>query len=273
MSSGRIGIFDSGVGGLTVAARLMQRCPHLGLHYFGDTAHVPYGNRSAEEVTTLVENVVRHLIESGVSAVVMACNTSNALAYESMKQWCPVPLVPIIEPAARAAASLTRNGRIGLIATPLTARSGYYERAVQPSVVPLNGPAQPAPSLYAVGCSRLVPLIEAGEVHTPEAREHLAEYLAPLQEREVDTLIMGCTHYPFLQPMITEMMGPRVNLVDPADYVVEELAKLRLTTPEGHRFEVSGHPADFERVGSRLLGRRISACQSIDLRRYEPLAV
>lgn len=272
MAAGRLGIFDSGVGGLTVAARLMQDFPHLGLHYFGDTAHVPYGNRSAEEVSFLVETVVQHLVDAGVSAVVMACNTSNALVYESLKSWCPVPLVPIIEPAARASARLTRNGRIGLIATPLTARSGAYERAAQPSVVPLNGRA-PAPTVFPVACPRLVPLIEAGEVHTPEARELLTEYLAPLQEKEVDTLVMGCTHYPFLRPLIQEIMGPRVQLVDPAAFVAEEVARLRLSSCEGHRFEVSGHPADFERVGSRLLGRRLSAVGAVDLRRYEPVAV
>ena len=255
MIPGRIGVFDSGVGGLTVAGRLMEEAPQLGLHYFGDTAHVPYGNRSAEEVTYLVERIVEHLVQSGVGAVVMACNTSNALAIDRIREWCPVPVVGIIEPAARTALSLTRNGRIGVISNPLTAQSGAYERACAGAKV------------FPVGCPKLVPLIEAGNVNSREAREALWEYLRPLAKKAIDTLILGCTHYPFLRPLVAELMGEHVQIVDPGVYVYDELAQLGVTRTRtsSHRFEVSGNPHDFEKSGTRLLGRRLSGVRQVTL--------
>ena len=266
MLLGRIGVFDSGVGGLTVAGRLMNEAPHLALHYYGDTAHVPYGNRSTEEVTCLVENIVDYLVRSGVSAVVMACNTSNALALDRVKQWCPVPLIGIIEPAARAAVQATRNGRIGLIANPITAQSGAYERAVAAPTGSLHTPERPV-TLYSVGCPKLVPIIESGRVTSTEAVEALQEYLGPLQQHSVDTLILGCTHYPFLIPLIREMMGPDVEIIDPGCYVIHELCKYGITRThtQGHIFEVSGCPADFEVIGSRLLERRLPAVRQVTL--------
>lgn len=261
-----IGVFDSGLGGLTVAGLMLREMPDSALLYFGDTAHCPYGNRTAEDVCGLIDNIVAYLVREGVEAVVMACNTSSALAYARVVSWCPVPVIGIIEPAAQAAGRLTRNGKIGLIANPLTARSGAYERALAP-VVELR-PQEPRPEarIYPIGCPRLVPLVEAGKVDTPEAREALEEYLAPLREVGVDTLILGCTHYPFFRPLILELL-PGVTIVDPAEYALEEVRKLGLATrPDPvHRFEVSGNPAEFEKVGTRLLGRRLSGVRQVDL--------
>jgi glutamate racemase len=261
MLLGRIGVFDSGVGGLTVASRLMSEAPHLALHYFGDTAHVPYGNRPAEEVTRLVEDITDYLVRSGVSAVVMACNTSNALAIDRIRQWCPVPLIGIIEPAARAAVQATRNGRIGVIANPITAASGAYERAA--AAVPAC--KERLLKVYPVGCPKLVPLIETGRVNSPEAREALMEYLEPLIERSVDTLVLGCTHYPFLTHLIRDIMGPDVVIIDPGASVIHELCKhgVTRTQTQGHIFEVSGCPGDFETHGSRLIGYHIQNVRQV----------
>lgn len=271
MSSGRIGVFDSGVGGLSVAGRLMHDAPHLAIHYYGDTAHVPYGDRPAAEVTHLVETIVEHLVDSGCSAVVMACNTSNALALDRVRSWCPVPVVGIIDPAAVAAVERTRNGKIGLIANPLTARSGAYERSCRMALGRLNFGV----TVYPMGCPKLVPLIEAGLVQSPETKEQLWEYLAPLQMEQVDTLILGCTHYPFLRPLVQELLGPEVEIIDPASYVLQELIRLGVTsTPNsGHLVEVSGDPEEFARVGSRLLSRPLSSVRHTHLSRFARLAV
>lgn len=252
-----IGVFDSGLGGLTVAGRMLAELPESQILYFGDTAHCPYGNRTAEDVCALIDNIVAYLVQEGVEAIVMACNTSSALAYSRVVEWCPVPVIGIIEPAALAAGRLTRNGKIGLIANPLTARSGAYERALV---------SQPDAVVYPVGCPRLVPLVEAGKVDTPEAREALEEYLAPLREVGVDTLILGCTHYPFFRPLILELM-PGVTIVDPAEFALEELRKLGLSGSHNptHRFEVSGNPGEFEKTGTRLLGHRLSGVKQVAL--------
>lgn len=260
-----IGVLDSGVGGLTVARCLLQQVPGLGLLYYGDTAHVPYGNRSAEEVRGLVEAIVAHLVESGVEAVVMACNTSSALVLDTARRRCPVPLVGVIEAGARAAARATRNGRIGILANPLTAASGAYERALRWSA---RGASF---ELVCVGCPRLVPLVEAGRVGGPEVREALEEYLEPLREVGVDTLLHGCTHYPFLREAIARILGPEVHQVDPAEHVLEELLRQGWSPPPPRRvpavrqFQVSGPPREFERVATRLTGRRFSGVRQVTL--------
>lgn len=258
-----IGLLDSGVGGLTVARTLLARFPGLAIHYYGDTAHVPYGSRSAGEVRRLVEAIVVHLVDRGVEAVVLACNTSSALVLESLRSWCPRPVVGIIEPAARAAVEATRNGRIGLIANPLTVASGAYDRAV----ARMGGAGV---RLFAVGCARLVPMVESGQVRGGAVRRVLREYLAPFQELGIDTLIHGCTHYPFLAGEIASILGPEVVQVDPAEYVLEELA-LEGWIPRSSggvpvcSFEVSGCPHDFERIATMLLGARVSGVNQVSL--------
>ena len=260
-----IGIFDSGVGGLTVAARVQEDLPGASYLYFGDTAHVPYGNRSADDVVRLVTGIARFLVEEGAAALVMACNTSSALALEATRAWSPVPVIGIIEPAARAAVLASRNGSIGLIANPLTARSGAYERAASQALA-AGGLAPDAARITPVGCPKLVPLVEAGEVGSPAARAALEEYLAPLQAEGVDTLILGCTHYPFLVPLIQEILGPGVVIIDPAVFVVEELKRLGWSAEEGtpgqRLYRVSGDPHEFEKTATLLLGRRLAGtCQ------------
>lgn len=268
MRSGLIGLFDSGVGGLTVADRVRQDLPGAPFLYFGDTAHVPYGNRSVEEVRHLVSAIARHLVASGAQVLVMACNTSSALALDSVRSWSPVPVIGIIEAASRAAVQATRNGVIGVIANPLTAGSGAYELAcarAASEAEELAGGLRVLP----VGCPKLVPLVEAGEVGSPAARAALMEYLGPLQAEGVDTLVLGCTHYPFLVPLISEILGPGVRIIDPAVYVVAELVALGWSPsqPGGTPplYQVSGEPLDFDRTASRLLGRLVTGTTRVDL--------
>ncbi|MCA9796586.1 MAG: glutamate racemase [Candidatus Eremiobacteraeota bacterium] len=263
----RVGVFDSGVGGLTVAARLFKELPELSIHYFGDTAHVPYGSRSAEDVTYLVCQIANYLYQSGADALVLACNTSSAVAIEAIRDECPVPVVGIIEAACRAAIEATENGRIGVLSNVLTARSGAYDRTAQFQAQRLG---LAVPQVVSVGCPKLVPLIEAGKINGAEPTEALAEYLAPLLEAEVDTLVFGCTHYPFLTHLVREMVPHHVRLIDPGAFVARELEAVGVTRRLGegapeHRFEVSGSAADFEANGSRLMGHRLTGVRTVKL--------
>ncbi len=268
MRPGLIGIFDSGVGGLTVADRVRTDLPGAPFLYFGDTAHVPYGSRSAEEVRHLVTAISRHLVDSGARALVMACNTSSALALDSVRSWCPVPVVGIIEAAARAAVAASRNGSVGVIANLLTAGSGAYERAAAQALKEKGLPSDSV-QVHPMGCPKLVPLVEAGEVRSLAARSALLEYLQPLQARGIDTLVLGCTHYPFLAPLIAEILGPGVTIIDPAVYVVAELRALGWQPNPGASddlsYQVSGDPVDFERTASALLGHPIAGTTRIIL--------
>ncbi|MGI5842853.1 MAG: glutamate racemase [Candidatus Xenobium sp.] len=268
MRPGLIGIFDSGVGGLTVADRVRQELPGAPFLYFGDTAHVPYGNRSAEEVRHLVSAIARHLVASGAQVLVMACNTSSALALDLVRAWSPVPVIGIIEAASRAAVQATRNGVVGVIANPLTAGSGAYEEACARASSEA-GERAGGVRVLPVGCPRLVPLVEAGEVRSPSARAALLEYLGPLRDEGIDTLVLGCTHYPFLVPLITEILGSGVRIIDPAVYVVAELVKSGWSPScPGEAlplYQVSGDPLDFDRMASRLLGHLVTGTTRVDL--------
>ncbi len=272
---GSIGIFDSGVGGLTVVSRVVESMPGVGIHYFGDTAHVPYGNRSADEVVALVTDITRYLVQEGAEIIIMACNTSSALALPHIRSMLSVPVLGIIEPAAKAAVRLTRNGKIGLLANPLTVHSRVYERLVEVQVVPLGGGETKGIRLYSVACPKLVPLVESARVRDSATRDVVRQYLLPLLEAEVDTLILGCTHYPFLLPLIREIAGERITVVDPAQYVMYELNRYCLQGEDSgarHRFEVSGDPQEFERVGSHLLGYRLSGVTRVCLAASERAA-
>lgn len=249
MLDGKIGLFDSGVGGLTVAAKVAEALPTASFVYFGDTKYVPYGVRSADEVVTLIMRICHYLVDQGATSLVMACNTSSALAYEPVAQWSPVPVIGIIEAAAKAAASITRNGRIGAISNVLTAQSGAYARAVHRY--------DSSAVVLAQGCPKLVPLAERGCVSGPEAEAALHEYVDPLLEQGIDTLVFGCTHYPFFRATLEKITDRRLALVDPAVYVAEELRALGYgqgTQAGKRRYAVSGDPQQFAQVARQLLG-------------------
>ena len=208
-----IGVFDSGVGGLTVAAALSRALPEESILYLGDTARLPYGTKSPETVNRYTRRNVGFLVERGVKAVVVACNTASAVALPSLS--ASVPVWGVIEPGARRAAALT-GGTVGIVATESTVRSGAYEAA-------LRG-LRPGLEIHSRACPLLVPLVEEGWLEDPVTDQVLARYLDPLVAAGIDTLVLGCTHYPLLAPAIRRRVGGAVALVDSAEAVTEEVA-------------------------------------------------
>ena len=191
-ASAPIGVFDSGVGGLTVLKQLQLALPNESILYFGDTANLPYGTKKPDEILQLVRAILDWMVSYPVKAIVMACNTSSALALEIVRSEFNVPIFGVILPAAREAA--VRGRRIGVLATPATAASHAYRDAIQE--IGLNQ------FVLEIGCPEFVPLIESGNIHTPETRRAVKRYITPLLEQQIDTLIYGCTHYPHLAPVI-----------------------------------------------------------------------
>ncbi len=252
-----IGVFDSGIGGLTVVRELMRQLPHESLIYYGDTARVPYGNKSPETVRRFSREILDFLLERGVKMVVVACNTASAHALAELQRTAPVPVEGVIEPGARAGVAATRSGRIGVIGTAGTIASGAYERAIRA--------ASPKAEVTAQACPLFVPLVEEGWLDHPASRLIAEEYLAPLARHRIDALVLGCTHYPLLKPLIADVLGPSITLIDSAEQtaaaVARELEKSTLRAPAtqtGHvHFVVSDAPQQFVRVGRRFLGEKV----------------
>jgi len=259
-----IGIFDSGVGGLTVLRTLDQDLPHESILYFGDTARLPYGVRSPEEILQFVREILNWMAECQVKMALMACNTSSALALDIVRSEYDFPILGLIFPGARAA---VRSGRrIGVIATPATAKSGAYGQAMRE--------INPNVDVWEVGCPKFVPLIEQGKLQEPETVTVVREYLTPLMERQIDTLVYGCTHYPHLEPIVRQVLDPAVTLVDPAKDLTaaaaRELDLLGLRSTGDRRptqFYVSGAPQQFAELSSRWLGYCPQVAQ-VDLAKY-----
>jgi len=260
-----IGIFDSGLGGLTVAHALFDQLPHDSTIYFGDTARVPYGPKSPETVRRYSLEILAWLLAQGVKAVVVACNTSTAHALEALQAAAPVPVLGVIEPGARAAVAAAGNRPVGVIGTAGTIASGAYQRAIRR--------LDPGREVEAVACPLFVPLVEEGWFDRPATRLIAEEYLAPLRQRGVGALVLGCTHYPLLAPLLRDVMGPGAVLVDGARETaraLEELLRARgLEAPADqagvHRFAVSDDPARFEQVGARFLGGRLGSAEVVSL--------
>jgi glutamate racemase len=248
-----IGLFDSGLGGLSVARVLMRRMPHDSLWVVGDTAIVPYGGRPLEQVHRFAMGLTGYLARSGCRAVVMACNISSAVALDDARRSFPVPVFGMVDAGARAAAARTVD-RVGVLATEGTVRSGAYSQAL--------GALRPDADVVEVPCPRFVPLVEAARWDSEEADSAARVYAAPLVEAGVDTVILGCTHYPFLARAIRAAFPYPVHLIDPAESVCDDLlsalGQAPVETPR-HRFEATGDPLDFARSGSRLLDRQFSA--------------
>ncbi|MGB5133553.1 MAG: glutamate racemase [Prochlorococcaceae cyanobacterium] len=209
-----VGLFDSGLGGLTVLRRVQERYPHSPCLYLGDTARVPYGTRSVEDLRAIAAEVVLWLRQEGVGVLVMACNTSNALALDVAVAEAGVPVVGLID----SVAAVLRSDRVGVLATPATAASGAYRRAIHAS--------RPHAQVTEMGCPAFVPLIEAGQLHSPDLRQAARRYLEPLLDADVDTVVLGCTHYPLLSGLLQEMLPPGTRLIDPAIAAVERLGPL-----------------------------------------------
>lgn len=284
-----IGMFDSGVGGLTVMKAILEQIPELRIIYLGDTARVPYGNRSKEELIDFGEEIITFLISQGAEAVVVACNTSSANALPELKKRFDIPLIGTIEPGARLAVSKTSGGRIGLIATEATVRSKAYNSAISrvlskgvlPESQALRESWQQGEQSIALvksqACPLFVPLVEAGLTKTPEARGIARTYLSGFDTAGVDALILGCTHYPFLTPVIRDILGEQIALIDPAQAMVDELksvldkldqaqeleAKRTVKETWKLRFYVSGDPELFQNVGNTLLPRQIQEVRQV----------
>jgi glutamate racemase len=210
-------VFDSGLGGLTVVRQMLQSLPEERILFLADQAHVPYGGRDLAEVCSFACGISEGLFAAGCKAVVMACNISSATALDAVRSNHPDALVlGMIEPGARAAAAATRNGRIGVLATVGTVKSGAYTRTLHCIA--------PEACVLEVPCPEFVPLVETGALATPEARRAAETYLQPLLDAGTDTVVLGCTHYPFLLPLI-QQIAPRIHFVDPAQQTVLELAR------------------------------------------------
>ncbi|HBB36348.1 MAG TPA: glutamate racemase, partial [Cyanobacteria bacterium UBA9273] len=210
----RIGVFDSGVGGLTVLRELYRQLPNESILYFADTARLPYGTRSAREILQFCFEILSWMVQQDVKMVVLACNTSDALALETLRGEFNIPILGLILPGSRAAVQQGR--RIGVIATPATAASNAYRRAL----LEIDATAQ----VWQVGCPEFVPLVEQNRLHDPYTQEVALQYLMPLLQQRIDTLVYGCTHYPHLAPILRQILPPHVKLVDPAEHVVAAAA-------------------------------------------------
>jgi len=249
-----IGIFDSGVGGLTVLREIVKVMPQEDTIYLGDTARVPYGTKSPETVIRFARQITSFLVSRDIKLLVVACNTASAVSLEVLKEEFPIPIVGVIEPGAARAATVTRSGRVGVIGTAGTIRSSAYTKAIKrinPDIEVITGE-----------CPMFVPLAEEGWVDNEVARLTAEIYLRHLKEQGVDTLVLGCTHYPLLKGIIGEVMGEGVTLVDSAaetaTRVRDILAGEGALRPEqengNHHFFVTDVPAGFIRIGNRFLG-------------------
>jgi len=264
MNKAPLGVFDSGIGGLTVARALFERLPRESVIYFGDTARVPYGPKSPDTVRRYSGEILNFLLGRGVKAVVVACNTSTAHALPYLKERSSVPVIGVIEPGARAAVAATTTGTIGVIGTAGTVASGAYERAIKV--------LRPDAKVHSQACPLFVPLVEEGWFEHPAAELIAREYLEPLKRARIDVLVLGCTHYPLLKPLLSRVMGPEVRLVDSAEEtaktVSQELERLGLLANGGnheHRFVVSDDEPHFRKVGALFLGEKLKQVEVVPL--------
>lgn len=261
-----IGVFDSGIGGLTVVHELMRALPNEQIIYFGDTARVPYGPKSAETVRRYALQIGEWLVTQGVKMVVVACNTATAHALAALRELLPVPVIGVIEPGARAAVAATVGNRVGVIGTAGTIASGAYERALKS--------LSPSLQIHTKACPLLVPLVEEGWTAHSATRLIVHEYLAPLRAANVDTLVLGCTHYPLLVETIAQEAGPNVQLIDSARETAVETARLLhenawecsttlVMDSTQYRFVASDAPDHFLRLGRRFLGDAIDRVEHV----------
>lgn len=257
----RIGIFDSGVGGLTVQRAILEALPAVDTVYLGDTARVPYGTKSAETVTQYSLRNARFLAGHGIDLLVVACNTVSAVALPALRAELSVPVVGVVEPGARAAARASRGGRIGVIGTQGTVASGAYQEAIRRE--------RPEATVLARACPLFVPLAEEGWTDPQDelVRGIVRRYLSPVREAQVDTLVLGCTHYPLLRSVIAAEL-PGVLLVDSASAVAAEVRE-RVGAGGGtaaeHRFFVTDTPEKFLSVAGRFLGRPVERAEHVDV--------
>ena len=266
-----IGVFDSGVGGLTVAREIMRQIPNERIVYFGDTARVPYGSKSKDIITKYSRQIIRFLLTENVKAIVIACNTASAFALDTMQKEFDIPIIGVLKPGAKVEAKTTVIGRIGLIGTEGTIHSGMYAqfiKSIKPDVEVIGKP-----------CPLFVPLVEEGMLHDTITDQVAERYLSTLKDKNIDTLIMGCTHYPLLRSTIRRVMGESVNLVNPAYETAIELKKLLenknlanvcdVDSPSSmYRFYVSDAAEKFKAFANSILPFDITMTKQINIEQY-----
>ena len=265
-----VGVFDSGVGGLTVAREIMRNLPSEKIVYFGDTARVPYGSKSKETVIRYSRQIIRFLQEQQVKAIVVACNTASAFALDTVRDEFDIPIIGVIESGAKVAAARTRNKRVGLIGTVGTVGSGIHAQYLKK--------LDPGITVFGKACPLFVPLVEEGWLHDPVTVEVASRYLKELQDKDVDTLILGCTHYPLIRSTIRQVMGEEVCLVNPAYETALELGKLleeqglSSTGTEQkefpYRFYVSDLADEFKEFANSILPYDVEMTKKIDIEKY-----
>lgn len=258
-----IGVFDSGIGGLTVLHQIVESLPHENTVYLGDTARAPYGTKSVETVLRYSFENTEFLVEKGVKIVVVACNTSTAIALKELKGRLSVPVIGVIEPGARRAIKSTKNKKVGVIGTEATIQSGAYTRALKA--------LEPTVEVYSRACPLFVPLVEEGWINNGVVDMTVKTYLGSLKQSGIDTLILGCTHYPLLKKAIRKFMGKEVLLVDSAEETAKEVeytlrkdAVAKKTGKGVHSFFVTDAPDRFIKVGQRFLGEKVESAVRIE---------
>lgn len=256
-----IGIFDSGVGGLTVYKAIRSAFPAEDLIYFGDTARVPYGPKSRRTIIDYSLQNARFLIQQGVKTIVVACNTSSALALDALHQLTPLPIIGVIAPGSETAVKSTRNGKIGVIGTEATVRSAAYDEAIKRLL--------PEAEVYSKACPLFVPIVEEGWQDEPIALEIAKSYLKELMDKGIDTLVLGCTHYPLLSRTISRVLGEGVKLVDSAEAIALHLGEMLKqpedATPGTDSFYVSDSEEKFSALALRILERELTSLKRVKL--------
>jgi glutamate racemase len=257
-----IGVFDSGLGGLTSVREILRVVPEESVVYFGDTARVPYGNKSKDTVTRFALEIAHFLVRQNIKCLVVACNTASSHALDALRRAVDVPVVGVIEPAVEAAVGASPHGRIGVIGTVGTIGSAAYPQAI----------ARVAPGAHVLSraCPLFVPLIEEGWTDHPVTRSVAEEYLAEIRGADLESLILGCTHYPLVAPLLRDLLGPAVTLVDSGAEAVRHVAALlaergqRAAGPPQHHFYISDEPRHFARVAQSFLGRELPPVTVVD---------
>ena len=266
-----IGVFDSGVGGLTVAREIMRQIPQERIVYFGDTARVPYGSKSIDTLIRYTRQIIRFLQTRGVKAIVVACNTASAVALEAVRDEFDIPIIGVVRPGARVAAAATKNKKIGIIGTETTVNSRMYVKLIQE--------LEPEAEVIGKACPLFVPLVEEGWTKDPVTEEVARRYLADLQKSEIDTLILGCTHYPLLRHMVGDIMGDQVTLVNPAYETALELRALleendiandgvHTDFDNPYEFFVSDAAEKFKTFASSILPCDVTGIKQINIEEY-----
>ncbi len=267
-----IGVFDSGVGGLTVAREIMRQMPEERIIYFGDTARLPYGNKSQETIIHYSQQIIRFLRSRGVKAIVIACNTASSYALEEVRKNEDFPIIGVINAGARAAVAATKNGKIGVIGTEGTVRSGTYGKVLREM--------KPGVEVFGKACPLFVPLVEEGLLHDSVTDEIASRYLSSLKEKYIDTLVLGCTHYPLLRSTLSRLMGGDVTLVNPAYETAVQLKTLlrsmemncdegqNLPLEEKYQFYVSDMAEKFRDFATAILPDEVKKTVQINIEEY-----